>query len=387
VNQGIRLLADPLFLLMTLVLAVSAALFRLWMRDIPTLLQHLYKLCPAGERKVFDGLVDEARRRMEGRQRLIPIAIAIGVTLLFIFVFITWRQTPLRYLLALCPGLVLWAWMIGAAGGVSFGVARLVRALGGANILRLLPEHPDGCGGLKPLGSFFAQMVSPLLLVAVLLGLASAAPAMTPEQATYFWSRPIWRPFQPPDVSWYDPVPAQMLSTVGAVRLERMKKECAELAAPAGSQQYQDCISRLVAESKFIAQARNSERHLLWSRSVIPFARAGLFILITCIALCFLWPLWSVHLSMVQERDARGLALAHDLEAAEAQFGEKLKAGALEEAAELSEQLEKVRKQVLRVHRYPVWPFDAAAASRVAVPQVLALGSTLVGIISDWLAK
>ena len=387
VNQSIRLVADSLFSLVTLVLAASAALFGGWMRDIPNLLQHLSLHCIEGSRERFDGLVREARLRRESRRRFLPVVIALLVALLFMGVFIPWRQTSLRYILALGPGLLVWAWMIGAAGSVAFDVAWFVRTLGGANILRVLPEHPDGCGGLRPLGLFFARMVSPLLLVAVLLGLASAAPEMTPAQAKYFWSRSLVRPFQPPDVSWYEPTRSHFLTTVGAARLKRLEKECAELTASAESPAYQDCISRLVAESKVVEKARNSHRYLLWRGSVTPFARAGLFILSLCIALCFLWPLRSVHLAMARERDARGLALANDLEAAEAQFGEKLKARALGAAAELSEQLEKVRQQVLRVRGYPVWPFDAAAVSRVAVPQLLALGSTLAGIISDWLAK
>lgn len=386
-NQAIRLVVDPLFMLMTLVLAVSAALFRSWMRDIPSLLQHLSSRCPEGERERFEGLVDEARRKRESRRRLIPVAMALSVAVLFLAVYIPWRQALLRYTLALGPGLLLWAWMIGAAGSVAFEMAWFVRTLGGTNLLRILPEHPDGCGGLKPLGAFFTRMVSPLLLVAVLLGLASAAPEMTPEQAKHLWSRPIASPFQPPDVSWYDPVPAQVMSAVGAQRLERLEKKCAELDVPAGSPAYQDCIAQLVAESKVIAQAQSEGYHLLWRGSVIPFARAGLLFLITAIAVFFFWTLGSVHQAMVRERDARGFALAQGLEAAEARFNEKLEAQELAEAAELSEHLEKVRKQVQHVSSYPVWPFDAAAISKVAVPQLLALGSTLVGIISDWLAK
>ncbi|HVG60455.1 MAG TPA: hypothetical protein VNA24_17995 [Hyalangium sp.] len=145
------------------------------------------------------------------------------------------------------------------------------------------------------------------------------------------------------------------------------------------------CIDSIVEESKAMASARSQGYRKLWNRRIVPFARMGLIALIIAVGLCFIWPLGTLHLAMAKARDRKGLELAQLMNNAEEQFKATLKAMKLQEAAELSDHLEKVRKQILRVRRYPVWPFDAAVLTKIAIPQILALGSTLAGVLTEWL--
>lgn len=152
-NQAVYLRFDPLYCLGMVVLAVSAALFGSWMRSIPALIEHhLYNRCtPTVEaHDRFGELLKEAYAQLTSRQRFIPIGIGLAVSSSFIGAML-WSNSSVpgwQATLGWSLGLLPWGWMIGTAGAVAFGISRLVRKVGAAGILQILPEHPDGCGWL-----------------------------------------------------------------------------------------------------------------------------------------------------------------------------------------------------------------------------------------------
>ncbi len=397
-NQIAHLWIDPLYWLGTAVLAVSAALFGLWMRGLPGMIEHdLYGRCtqtPEGRAR-FKELLEEARTQLTSNWRFLPIGLGLAVSLTFIGVMSVWDGDPLNVWRAVAwsLGLLPWGWMLGAAGSVVFGVASLIRSVGEAGLLKVLPEHPDGCGGLKSVSMSIVKMVSPMLIVIVLLGFTSIDPKLAVPESVFRIYKLKEPEAVPPDTQQLQHIPApetgalerQVRSEVGTARVELLKKECSALDVGPRTDSYANCIQRIVEVVEATAEVPAKASRKIWNPRIVPFARVGLLFLIVAIGVCFFWPLGSLHVAMVKARDKKGQELARRLDEVEEEFKAKLDVKTLQDAASLSEHLEKVRKEVLQVRRHPVWPFDAAAVSKVAIPQLLALGSTLVGLLSDWL--
>lgn len=399
-SQLIREIYDPLFSLVTVILAVSASLVRRWMNGIPAFLTRSHDSCPPEKRDTFRLHARSTYARMMSWKRFIPVGVGIALALAFIESFTGFRHWRSAGGYAL--SLIAWSWLIGAAGGVAFWVSHLIRTLGTEGCFPVLPEHPDGCGGLKPVGAFFVRMIAPLLLVSAALGIASLNPAFPIDQIKIFRTHQLadlsgdieralrdagtftreeinayrygqYLPFSEPQLRW----------EVGMERIKRLKEECSKLDVAPASEPYSDCISRIMAEAEAAALAYGKAHSKLWNPRVIPFARIGLVILVAAVGLCFIWPLGGVHQAMASFRDASGQAIAEKLK----QLNEAALSSALPERQELDAQLEKAREHASRIQHYPVWPFDAAILSTVVVPQVIALGSALGGGLVEWLTR
>jgi hypothetical protein len=71
-----------------------------------------------------------------------------------------------------------WSYLLGTGGAAALATARFLRA--SSSHLRVQPGHPDGCGGLEPIGTFCLFLSAPFLLAGLILTFVAVSSAWHP---------------------------------------------------------------------------------------------------------------------------------------------------------------------------------------------------------------
>lgn len=118
-------------------------------------------------------------------------------------------------------------------------------------------------------------------------------------------------------------------------------------------------------------------------RAIVLVSNASLLIGVVLTFIVFLWPLWDIHLAMLDKRRAYENEFADRAAAAESRLRAYLDESKLAEAKTARDELDTLQAVHPDKTGYPVWPFDQKVLLRFLTPQILPILSLVIGGLND----
>jgi hypothetical protein len=184
------------------IIAATAWTFTLWLEHIPTIFQFVVKgrriisLQPNEDvSQKYKQFLQEYQRILLSSQRMWMIILLTTLALVFSLVLLlpglplivsSFPRDPLYSLLRVLSALLavliplpLCAYFFAVGAWIVYSTGSTLRKVTKSFELVVVPNHPDGCGGLKWLGNFCLGMALPLLLSLSFLGVWGIGGALT----------------------------------------------------------------------------------------------------------------------------------------------------------------------------------------------------------------
>lgn len=356
--------------------ALGFALFQRWVTRLPTFLEWLQeqRVVPT-QREAFRSMV--AAHEPQGALRL-RLLLTLPTVLLALNVAFDWYGPNLR---GICFGmcLALWVWMSATVACVQIQFVRLLRALAQRDMLQVVPEHPDRCSGLSPIGGFMAFMVAPLMLGSLLLALLAVNPQVS--ATTWSWAARTLC-YEESQCGWlYEAVVEGRRRAKHASLLEQrikaIDKQCADpQLSPQAFETCLETVLRLDAERARLARGRKPLAYEL-----LPFARTALLVVLTAFVV-LLSPVWELHLALLRHREQVLQKHTQLLDIVQQKLQQEVRSG----TAALEDRLlafHNARRAIVGQH-FPLWPLDLPTVLRTATPPALAIASTVLRDLGFW---
>jgi hypothetical protein len=273
--------------------------------------------------------------------------------------------------------MILWGGFSGLCLWVTAVTNHTIRNLTRFQI-RVQPMHPDGLGGLRPLGDLFTTLGLIILLFCIplaVLGLSGTRDLVTSQRCLdrLTTADEVVLPMGKDEVG--DCLTAiTRASLYGSYQTDKAVQEIRE-AVSRGDTRI-ELVEQMTRE--FLEKEYNghSLRDHVFRRNRLPLIMvAGLFLVLLVVGVLFLRPLWTVHHGMVESREHATAYLARVLTDLHCSLSQEVEKHQWEKAQATGEKLKLV--QTLRdvTAAAPSWPFSYPAVLREYVmPALLSAG-------------
>jgi hypothetical protein len=348
---------DVIYVSFALLSLVLVWLFQRFARQAPGA---LYALWENGALSAADGAGDDDwdtralkyltryRQALAGRGRLLFVGAVLLVTNTMLighvrgfglsletFPDVTWT-TFLVFKWVVFPN--LWLWIILTACWAALTTAYFLRRLPQELDLRVIPSHPDRCGGLKPVGDLCLQ----LALVAVIASLVLA-----------YWG-----------------------SIGGALRTAGLLPELSDEAVARAAEEF---LPKTLAQFRYLFNPTRPPQSITQT-----FANLGTAAGIIIGGWLFLYPLLGIHGCMKGKRAELAHAMAQTALAFDEELEEAIRAQDRGRIREAHDNLETLQSTYSVLRDYPVWPIQRASFFlRFVTPELLTIAGLILNIDLD----
>ena len=398
-----RDLSDPIFTFMSLAILLAGLVFVIrWRAQVEAAFRSLLEEDLISERDGKDlsesylTFLRTYQRQLHSRKRFISVICIVALMLLISVVelegryatlneFIHISQDPLQNLLLLTHMATRWALsavLWGGFGGLALWVVAVtnhtVRNLTRSFQIRVQLMHPDRVGGLRPLGDLFSSLGLIILVFCIPLAVFGISgirdvvksrdclDRLTPE------NRAILPMEEKELVDCLTAITRASLygsyTTGDAVRAIRQ-------AVSRGDSQI-ELLEQMADEFLEKEYDGSPLRDRILQRNRLPFMMiGGLVLVLLLVGLLVVGPYWTIHRSMVEQRESAVADMAREATALHGSLKHEVETHQWEKARATGEKLELVQRLLNTAAAAPSWPVSYPRVLRdYIVPALLSAG-------------